>query len=90
MLVVPTSRSTAPLTAMMSGMRKLPPISISWPRETTTSLPAATARSTITVAAAQLFTAVADSAPVSRRTHSRTAFCRDERLPVSRSSSRLR
>ena len=71
MFVVPTSRSIAPLTAMISGMRKLPPISIGWPRETTTSLPAAQRRSTITVAAALLFTAVADSAPVSRQTHSR-------------------
>ena len=41
MLVVPTSRSVAPLTPMMSGMRKLPPISMSCPRETTTSFPAA-------------------------------------------------
>ena len=61
-LVVPTSRRVAPLTPMISGMRKLPPISISCPRETTTSFPAAKARRTITVAAAQLLTAVADSA----------------------------
>ena len=39
MLVVPTSRRMAPLTPMMSGMRKLPPISMSCPREMTTSLP---------------------------------------------------
>src|SRR5215475_3302699 len=37
MFVVPTSRSTAPETPMMSGMRKLPPISMSCPREMTTS-----------------------------------------------------
>src|ERR671937_676496 len=60
MLVVPTSRSVAPLTPMMSGMRKLPPISMSWPRDTTTSRPAATARSVTTVAAAQLLEAVAE------------------------------
>ena len=90
MLVVPTSRRMAPLTAMMSGMRKLPPISMSWPREMITSLPIARVRSTMTVAAALLLTAVADSAPVSRQTHSRIAICRDERLPLSRSSSRLR
>ena len=35
----------------------------------------------MTVAAALLLTAVADSAPVSRQTHSRMALCRDERLP---------
>jgi hypothetical protein len=34
-----------------------------------------------------LFTAVADSAPVRRQTPSRTASWREERLPVSRSSS---
>ena len=36
-LVVPTSRSMAPDRAMMSGMRNPSPISISSPRETTTS-----------------------------------------------------
>jgi hypothetical protein len=44
----------------------------------------------MTVAAALLLTAVADSAPVRRQTHSRRADWRDERLPDSRSSSRLR
>ncbi len=34
------------------------------------------------MAAALLLTAVADSAPVSRHTHSRMASCRDERLPA--------
>ena len=90
MFVVPTSRRIAPLTAMISGMRKLPPISMSWPRETITSFPAARARRTITVAAAQLLTAVADSPPGSGQTPSRIGSCRLERLPVSRSSSRLR
>ena len=32
---------------------------------------------------------LADSAPVNRHIHSRIAICRDERLPVSRSSSRF-
>ena len=36
------------------------------------------------------FRSMADSAPVSLHTHSRMAICRDERLPVSRSSSRFR
>ena len=44
----------------------------------------------MTVAAALLFTAVADSAPVSRHSQARMRACREERLPVSRSSSRLR
>ena len=75
---------------MISGMRKLPPISMSWPRETITSFPWQRARKAMTVAAALLLTAVADSAPVSRQTHSRMASCRLDRVPVSRSSSRLR
>src|SRR5215475_3302693 len=50
MLVVPTSRRIAPETPMMSGMRKLPPISMSCPREMTSSLPGASARRAITVA----------------------------------------
>ena len=88
--MVPTSRSVAPLTPRMSGMRNPPPISTNCPRDTTTSRPAATARSTTTVAAAQLFTAVAAAAPVMARMPSRTASCRDPRVPVARSSSRLR
>src|SRR6266849_4870517 len=71
MFVVPTSRRIAPLTPIISGMRKLPPISMSWPREMTTSFPWHSARKTITVAAALLLTAVADSAPVNWHTHSR-------------------
>ena len=50
---------------MTSGRRKEPPISTNWPRETITSLPAATVLSTIAVAAALLLTTVAASAPVS-------------------------
>jgi hypothetical protein len=71
-------------------MRKLPPISTNCPRETTTSFPAATARSAMTVAAAQLFTAVALAAPVSAHNASRTLLCRLARFPLTRSISRLR
>ena len=89
MFVVPTSRSVAPLTAITSGMRKLPPISTNCPRETITSLPAATARSAITVAAAQLFTAVALSAPVIAFNPAHVPLtARPRRLPVAKSSSR--
>ena len=90
MFVVPTSRSVAPLNAITSGMRKLPPISTNCPRETMTSLPCATVRNAMTVAAAQLFTAVALSAPVMAVSPARTFPCRLVRLPVARSSSRLR
>ena len=65
MLVVPTSTSFTPAAAMTSGRRKEPPISTNWPRETITSLPAATVLSTMAVAAALLLTTVAASAPVS-------------------------
>ena len=41
---------------MMSGIRKLPPISMSWPRETIASLPLQRARRATTVAAALLLT----------------------------------
>ena len=51
----------APLLAMTSGMRKAPPISISSPRETITSLPWAKVFNP--EAAALLFTTVAASAP---------------------------
>ena len=51
--------------AMISGTRKLPPISTSSPRLTMASLPAANSASTIMTAAALLFTAMAASAPVS-------------------------
>ena len=42
-MVVPISRSRAPLRTRMSGIRKEPPISISSPREITTSRPEASA-----------------------------------------------
>ena len=65
--VVPTSRSLAPESASTSGMRKPPPISMSWPLETITSgsSPSTTAESASRVAPAQLFTTSASSAPVS-------------------------
>ena len=49
---------------MMSGILNSPPISISSPLETRTSLPFAKVASISTSAAAQLFTTVADSEPV--------------------------
>ncbi len=49
---------------MISGMRKAPPISISSPRETITSLPSARVFKPSNTAAALLFTTVAASAPV--------------------------
>ena len=54
---------------MMSGIRKEPPISTSSPRLTTALLPAANSASTMSTAAALLFTAMAASAPV--RAHRR-------------------
>src|SRR4030042_741819 len=46
----------APLAAMISGRRKEPPISTSWPREMTTSLPAARVLRARSTAAALLLT----------------------------------
>jgi len=48
------STSRAPARAMISGRRNEPPISISWPRETTASLPALKVLSTSSTAAALL------------------------------------
>ena len=56
-----------PARAMMSGMRKAPPISISSPRETMASRPSASVLSVSSTAAALLLTTVASSAPVSSR-----------------------
>ena len=64
---MPTSRSRQPDRAMMSGMRKAPPISMSSPREVGTSLPRARLLRTRSTAAALLFTTVAASAPVRRQ-----------------------
>ena len=55
----------APLSAMMSGMRKPSPISISSPRETMTSAPLARVLRTRKTAAALLLTTMAASAPAS-------------------------
>ena len=52
---------------MISGMRKLPPISINSPRDTIAVRPSASVLSASTSAAAQLFTTSASSAPVSSR-----------------------
>src|SRR5579864_1674781 len=54
LFVVPTSTSTAPLLRRTSGRRKAPPISMSWPRLTTTSRPRANVSRTRRTAAAQL------------------------------------
>ena len=61
----------------MSGIRKPSPISTSWPRETTTSRPAASALTTSTSAAALLATASPASAPVSSAISGATASWRD-------------
>ena len=66
---------------MISGMRKLPPISISSPRETIASRPSASVLSASTSAAAQLLTTSASSAPVSSR---------KQRRAVRRSAIRAR
>ncbi len=58
--------------AMMSGMRNDPPISTSSPRDTTASRPWANSASTMTTAAALLFTAMAASAPVSAQSRPST------------------
>ena len=55
-MVVPTSRSRAPLFRRMSGIRNDPPISTSSPRETTTSIPSATVLSARISADAALLT----------------------------------
>ena len=60
--VVPTSTSSRPARAMISGMRNAPPISISSPRETMASRPCASVLSTSSTAAALLLTTVASSA----------------------------
>ena len=88
-LVVPTSRKTAPLCSMISGMRKPSPISINSPRETMTSPPRASAASASSTAAAQLFTTIAASAPVSRSISRAVCTSRLPRAPAARSYSRL-
>ena len=72
------------------GSRKPPPISTSWPRETTISLPGpASAAAASRTAAAPLLTASAASAPVSSVRRCSTWAWREPRVPVSASHSRL-
>ena len=66
-VVLHTNLGRAPLLAMMSGTRKLPPISTSSPRDTIASAPSANVLSASTIALAPLFTTSASSAPVSSR-----------------------
>ena len=82
LFVVPTSTSVPPDSARISGRRNEPPISISSPRETTISLPDASAARPSTVAAALLFTTIASSAPVSSRSSARRWSWREPRSPL--------
>src|SRR5439155_179101 len=68
---------------MMSGIRNSPPISMSSPRETTTSLPWASVSSARRTAAALLLTTSASSAPVRRRSNWSTAGSRRRRAARS-------
>ena len=88
-MVVPTSRSLAPLRAMTSGIRKDPPISTSSPRETTTSFPRARVSRQRSTAAALLLTAMAASAPLISHRIPSMALYRSPRAPLTRSNSRL-
>ena len=74
---------------MMSGMRNAPPISISSPRETGTSLPTASVLSTSRTAAALLLISVAAAAPVRRQSWPSRWLSRSPRWPLSSSYSRL-
>ena len=73
---------------MMSGIRNSPPISISSPRETSTSLRRARAARASISAAAQLFTTSASSAPVMALSIDSARDERRPRAPVPRSTSR--
>ena len=88
-MVAPTSRRIAPLLAMISGIRNAPPISISSPRDTITSLPCASEFSPSSTAAALLFTTVAASAPVNCTNNCSSVSSRLPRLPAARSYSKL-
>ena len=87
--MVPTSTSFAPARFMMSGIRNAPPISISSPRETGTSLRFASVSRTSSTAAALLLTTSAASAEVSRHSRGSMCRCRSPRRPVAMSNSRL-
>src|SRR6266516_1293668 len=69
-------------------MRKPSPISISSPRETSTSRPSASAASASSTAAALLLTTSAASAPVSRQRMSATWSCREPRAEASSARTR--
>src|SRR4051794_16881401 len=88
-LVVPTSTSVAPDCATTSGTRKEPPISTSWPRDTTSSRRPASAAAASSTAPAQLLTTIAASAPVSSHIKPSTCAWRDPRSPPSRSYSKF-
>ena len=88
-MVVPRSTIIAPLCAMTSGTRNLPPISTSSPRDTGTSPPRQRADRVSITAAALLFTAMAASAPVIlQRSFSKWEYL-SPLAPASRSYSRL-
>ena len=89
MFVAPTSNREAPLRAMMSGTRKLPPISTSSPREMATFLPHPTTDSMSSTAAALLLTTSAPSAPVREQSSRETAVCLLPRVPSSTLYSRV-
>src|SRR5438309_4946673 len=72
---------------MISGIRKLPPISTSSPRDTITGRPWARAAIDTRTAAALLLTAHAASAPVSSHRSPWTWRCREPRSPLAGSSS---
>ena len=88
-LVVPTSTNLQPARAMISGIRNDPPISISSPRETGTSLRRAKQFSVSKTAAALLLTTRAASAPVNWHIKISACLCRSPRLPVFKSNSTL-
>ena len=74
---------------MMSGMRNVPPISTSSPRETTTSVPRDRAARQSRTAPALLFTTRHASAPVRAQRSSSTWALRWPLAPLVRSYSRL-
>ena len=88
-MVVPTSLSFAPQLSIISGTRKLPPISTSSPRLTITSPPLAMAESISSTAAALLFTTIALSAPVRRLSSRSTWEYLSPREPEATSYSRV-
>ena len=85
--MVPTSRSTTPAASMIWGSRNSPPISISSPRETSTSRPRASPPRASSSAPAALLTTSAASAPVASRSSASAAAPRRPRVPAARSYS---